>query len=74
MPGLKRGPGKDKILNVVLYGSLVIQTFHKQNPGLPCCYEKREREIKINTEIKKKRKKEKKEKREGKKGNLINNL
>lgn len=40
------------ILNVVLYGSLVIQTFHKQYPGLPCCYDKEEKEIKRNTEIK----------------------
>lgn len=58
------------ILNVVLYGSLVIQTFNKQYPGLPCCYEKEEREIKRNMEIKKRereRKRKRKRKREGKK-------
>lgn len=51
------------ILNVVLYGSLVIQTFHKQNPGLPCCYEKEEREIKRNIEIEKRERKRRRERR-----------
>lgn len=36
--GLKRGTGKDMILNV-----WVMQTFHKQHPGLPCSYEKETR-------------------------------
>lgn len=53
------------ILNVVLYGSLVIQTFHKQYLGLPCCYKKEEREITINIEMKR-RERERKRKRERK--------